>query len=47
MEDMIETLENYNQIVKNTIHFLMQKNFYKGRKVIVITFENDILLMHG
>ena len=25
----------------------MQKNFYKGRKVIVITFENDVLLMHG
>ena len=47
MEDMIKRLENYNPCsekykTQKTSTLLNGKEFYKGRKMILIVFENDI-----
>ena len=47
MEDMIKRLENYNPCsekykTQKTSTLLNGKEFYKGRKMIHIVFENDI-----
>ena len=50
MEHMIRTLENYNGTsekykTEKTSTLLNAKQFYKGREMILIAFENDIFLL--
>ena len=50
MEHMIRTLENYNGTsekykTEKTSTLLNAKQFYKGRKMILIAFENNIFLL--
>ena len=50
MEQMIRTLKNYNGTsekykTEKTSTLLNAKQFYKGREMILIAFENDIFLL--